>query len=241
MLVKCKQEGENGDMSRNYGQFCGLARALDLVGERWALLVVRDLLIGPKRFTELQEGLHGIPTNVLTSRLRELEDAGVVQRRAQAQPGRGVVYELTDYGLELEEPVLRLGFWGAKALGTPEKDDFFSMDSLALALRGAFHPEKARGPQRLYELRVDGKSLRIAVKRGGFSAPASSPGKPDLVLETDAGVLSELFAGTQDVGAATSSGRARIDGDRADARRLFEMFRFPSGAGAHTTPEPRRR
>jgi DNA-binding HxlR family transcriptional regulator/putative sterol carrier protein len=219
-------------MSRNYRQFCGLARALDLVGERWALLVVRDLLIAPKRFTELQEGLHGIPTNVLTSRLRELEDAGVVRRRAQAQPGRGVVYELTDYGRELEGPVLQLGFWGAKALGAPEKDDFFSMDSLALALRGCFHSENARGPQRLYELRVDGKSLLIAVKAGRVTVPASSPGEPDLVLETDAGTFSEMFAGTLDVDTARKSGRLRLKGDRAEARRLFEMFRLPTPADA---------
>jgi DNA-binding HxlR family transcriptional regulator/putative sterol carrier protein len=219
-------------MSRNYGQFCGLARALDLVGERWALLIVRDLLVAPRRFTELQESLHGIPTNVLTSRLRELEDAGVVRRRAQAPPARGVVYELTDYGLELEDPLLRLGYWGAKALGEPKQDEIISMDSLALALRGAFRPEKARGPKRLYELRVDGKSLRVAVKRGAASIPASSPGEPDLVLETDPGVLSELLAGGRDVEEATSSGRVRLDGDPADARRLFEMFRFPSVEGA---------
>jgi len=219
-------------MSRNYRQFCGVARALDLVGERWALLVVRDLLIAPKRFTELQEGLPGIPTNVLTSRLRELEDAGIVRRRAQAQPGRGVVYELTDYGRELEEPVLQLGFWGAKALGAPETGDFVSMTALALALRGAFHPEKARGPQRLYELRVDGKSLRIAVKAGRVTVPASSPGEPDLVLEAGAGVFSELFAGRLDVDTARTSGRLRLEGDRAEARRLFEMFRLPTPADA---------
>jgi DNA-binding HxlR family transcriptional regulator/putative sterol carrier protein len=230
--VKCKREGKNGDVSRNYRQFCGLARALDLVGERWALLVVRDLLIGPKRFTELQVGLHGIPTNVLTSRLRELEDAGIVRRRAQAQPGRGVVYELTDYGRELEGPVLALGFWGAKALGAPEKDDCVSLDALALALRGAFRPEKARGPQRLYELTVDGKSLRIAVKGGRATVPASSAGEPDLSLETSPGVLSELFAGRLDVDAATTSGRVTLEGDRAEARRLFEMFRFPAPAEA---------
>lgn len=219
-------------MSRSYGQFCGLARALDLLGGRWALLVVRDLLIGPKRFTELQEGLPGIPTNVLTSRLRELEEAGIVERRVQPRPGGGVVYELTDYGLELEGPVLALGFWGAKALGTPENDDFLSMNSLALALRGAFHPAKARGPQRLYELRVDGKSLRIEVKSGQVSVPTSSPDAPDLVIEAAPDVLAELLVGALDVDAASGAGRVRLDGDRAEAQRLFEMFRFPSAAHA---------
>ena len=214
-------------MSRGYRQFCGLARALDLVGGRWALLVVRDLLIGPKRFSQLQDGLPGIPTNVLSSRLRELEEAGIVQRRAQPRPKGGVAYELTDFGRELEEPVMRLGFWGAKALGPPEATDFLSMDSLALALRGSFCPEKARGPRRLYELRVDGKSLRVEVNRGQVSVPAASAKEPDLVVEADAGVLSELLAGRLDVEAATNDGRVRLDGDRADATRLFEMFRLP--------------
>jgi DNA-binding HxlR family transcriptional regulator/putative sterol carrier protein len=219
-------------MSRGYGQFCGLARALELLGGRWALLVVRDLLTGPKRFTQLHEGLPGIPTNVLTSRLRELEEAGIVQRRVQAGPGGAVVYELTDYGRELEQPVLGLGFWGAKTLGAPDEGDFISMDALALALRGAFRPREARGPQRVYELRIDGKSLRIAVKSGQVTVPASSPKEPDLVVETAAGVFSELLAGNLDVDAASRSGRLRLEGDRAEARRFFEMFRLPSPANA---------
>jgi DNA-binding HxlR family transcriptional regulator/putative sterol carrier protein len=229
--VKVKVRRHTGDVTRGYGQFCGLARALDLVGGRWALLVVRDLLTGPKRFTELQEGLHGIPTNVLTSRLRELEEAGIVERRVRAHPGGGVDYGLTEFGLELEEPVLQLGFWGAKALGAPEKGDFISVDSLALALRGAFRPEKARGPKRLYEVRIDGKPLRIGVKGGKVSVPARSPeepAEPDVVVETAPGVMSQLLTGAMDVDAAIDSGRVELDGDRAEARRLFEMFRFPS-------------
>ena len=101
------------------------------------------------------------------------------------------------------------------------------MDSLALALRGSFRPEKARGPRRLYELRVDGKSLRVEVDRGQVSVPAASAKEPDLVVEADAGVLSELPTGRLDVEAATNDGRVRLDGDRADATRLFEMFRLP--------------
>ena len=215
-------------MTRGYGQFCGLARALDLVGGRWALLVVRDLLTGPKRFGELQEGLQGIPTNVLTSRLRELEEAGIVERRVRSHPGGGVDYALTEYGLELEEPVLRLGFWGAKALGSPEEGDVISVDSLALALRGAFRSEKARGPQRLYEIRVDGKPLRIVVKGSSVTVPASSPEEPDVVVEAAPGDMSKLLTGELDVDSAIGSARVRVDGDRDEARRLFEMFRFPS-------------
>jgi DNA-binding HxlR family transcriptional regulator/putative sterol carrier protein len=215
-------------VTRGYGQFCGLARALDLVGGRWALLVVRDLLTGPKRFSELQEGLPGIPTNVLTSRLRELEEAGIVGRRVQAHPGGGVAYELTEYGLELEEPVLRLGFWGAKTMGSPCAGDFVSVDSLALAFRGAFRPERARGPQRLYELRIDGKPLRILVKSGRVSVPAESEKEPDVILETDPGAVGELLSGSLPVDDAITSGRLRVDGELADARRFAEMFLSPS-------------
>ena len=228
MLVKVKGNGHTGGVTRGYGQFCGLARALDLVGGRWALLVVRDLLTGPKRFSELQAGLHGVPTNVLTSRLRELEEAGIVERRVQAHPGGGVAYALTEYGLELEEPVLRLGFWGAKTMGTPCEGDFISVDSLALALRGAFRPDRARGPQRVYELRIDGKPLRVAVKSGRVSVPAESPKEPDVVLETEPGVMRELLSGSLPVDAAITSGHLRVDGEPAEARRFVEMFLFPS-------------
>jgi len=215
-------------VTRGYGQYCGLARALELVGGRWALLVVRDLLTGPKRFSELQDGLHSIPTNVLTSRLRELEEAEIVERRVQAHPGSGVVYALTDYGLELEEPVLRLGFWGAKTMGSPCEGDFISLDSLALALRGAFRPDRARGPQRLYELRVDGKPLRILVKSGRVTAPAGSEGEPDVVLDVEPAAISDLLSGVMDVDEAVSSGRLRVEGDPAEARRFVERFQFPS-------------
>src|SRR2546423_6072869 len=105
--------------SRRYGQFCGLARALELVGERWALLIVRDLLVGARRFTDLRQGLPRIPTNVLADRLKELEQAGIVRRRVLPRPAASVVYELTAYGSELDEVVLRLGLWGAQSLGEP--------------------------------------------------------------------------------------------------------------------------
>jgi DNA-binding HxlR family transcriptional regulator/putative sterol carrier protein len=226
--VKVKAEGHTEGVTRGYGQYCGLARALELVGGRWALLVVRDLLTGPKRFSELQEGLHGIPTNVLTSRLRELEEAGIVERRVQAHPGGGVAYALTDYGQELEEPVLGLGFWGAKTMGSPCEGDFISLDSLALALRGAFRPDLARGPQVLYELRVDGKPLRILVKSGLVTAPAGSEGEPDVVLQIEPGAISDLLSGAIDIDEAVEDGRVRVEGDRAEARRFVEMFQFPS-------------
>src|SRR5438445_10441812 len=120
---------------RSYGQFCGFAHALELVGERWALLVVRDLVLGPKRFTELRRGLPRIPTNILSVRLKELEEAGIVRRRIRPRPATGVVYELTEYGQELEDIVLGLGLWGARSLGYPPPADIVSPDALILAIR----------------------------------------------------------------------------------------------------------
>src|ERR671925_2372047 len=139
---------------RTYGQYCGVARALELVGARWALLVVRDLILGPKRFTDLQRGLPRIPSNVLSSRLKELEYAGIVRRRLLARPQTGVVYELTEYGRELEDILLRLGRWGAQLLAEPRPHDTVNADSLILALRATFQPEAARGLKVSYELRL---------------------------------------------------------------------------------------
>jgi DNA-binding HxlR family transcriptional regulator len=201
---------------------------LDLVGGRWALLIIRDLLCGPKRFSELQDGLPGVPTNVLTARLRELEDEGIVMRRAHERPGGGVVYDLTDYGRELEQAILRLGFWGAKAMGPMHEGDHFSTDSLALALRGSFRPEHATGQPRLYEFKVEDKSLRAHVEAGKVVVPCHSTDDPDLVLEGDGDVLAGLLGGDMSLDEARKSGRVVLRGTRAEAARLLEMFRFPS-------------
>jgi DNA-binding HxlR family transcriptional regulator len=215
-------------VSRGYHQFCGLARALDLIGGRWALLIVRDLLTGPKRFSELQEGLAGVPTNVLTARLRELEEDGIVLRRAHERPGGGVVYDLTDFGRELEQPILRLGFWGAKAMGPMHEGDHFSPDFLAIALRGSFRPEHADGRARLYEFRVEDSSLRARVDDGKVVVPSDSTDEPDLVVEGDADVLAGLLSGEMSLDAARKTGRLQLQGTKAEAARLLELFRFPS-------------
>src|SRR5213076_2721880 len=106
---------------RKYGQGCGTAHALDLVGDRWALLVVRELVLGPKRFTDLREGLPGIGPNVLSQRLKELEEAEVVRQRVLPPPAGSSVYELTDWGLELEEVIVQLARWGARSPQLPRE------------------------------------------------------------------------------------------------------------------------
>jgi DNA-binding HxlR family transcriptional regulator len=154
--------------ARDYGQYCGLTRAVELIGERWALLLVRDLLVGPRRYGELAAGLPRIPSNVLAARLKELQEAGIIRR---APRSRVIVYELTPYGRELEPVVHALGTWGFKALGEPREGQVITADGMTVALRTAFRPEVAAalpatayaahlGPAELL-VRVDGPALHV--------------------------------------------------------------------------------
>jgi DNA-binding HxlR family transcriptional regulator len=216
--------------NRTFGQYCGLARALELVGERWALLVVRDLVLGPKRFTDLRRGLPRIPTNVLSARLRELEEAGVVRRRVLPRPASAVVYELTPYGQELEDVVLRLGRWGARSLGEPQPDDALTEDSLVLALRATFRPEAARGLHASYELRAGEAVVHARVDDGALAAAGGPLAGADLVVETGP-ALKALMAGELGPDEAVESGAVRLVGDRSLLARFVGLFRLaPVGA-----------
>lgn len=211
--------------TRAYGQYCGFARALEVVGERWALLVVRDLLVGPKRFTDLLRGLPGIPSNVLTARLKELEHAGVVRRRLQARPARGVAYELTEYGLQLEPVVVELGRWGAKALGDPRPDETITEDSLVTALRTTFQPEAARGLHAGFELHVGEIVLHARVDDGKIHAAAGPLPQTDLVIHAGPGIRA-LMAGEIGPADALAQGVVKVDGDPALLERFAEIFRI---------------
>jgi DNA-binding HxlR family transcriptional regulator len=212
-------------MAREYGQFCGLAHALDIVGGRWSLLIVRDLLTGPKRFKDLEDGLAGIPTNVLSARLKELEEAGIVRRQFLPRPARGVGYELTDYGRELQEPLVKLGLWGAKTLRPAGEGEPISVDGLALGLRGAFRPDAAAGLTRTYELTLDGRPLRISLDDGGLSITAEAD-DADVALGTTPALLVGLLSGQVRVDDAIAAGHLVVTGSKAEARRFFKIFRF---------------
>ena len=212
--------------TRTYGQYCGLARALELVGERWALLVVRDLILGPKRFTDLRRGLPRIPSNVLSGRLKELEQAGVVRRRLLPRPASGVVYELTEYGSELEEIVLRLGLWGARSLGEARPDDVATADSLLLALRATFRPGAARGLRASYELRLGEIVLHARVDKGALEVAEGPLADADLALETDL-TLRALMSGELSPGDAVQAGKVRLAGDPELLERFVEIFCIP--------------
>jgi DNA-binding HxlR family transcriptional regulator/putative sterol carrier protein len=218
--------------TRSYGKYCGLAHALELVGERWALVLVSDLLRGPKRFSELQRGQPRIPSNVLSGRLKELEDAGVVRRRVLPRPGSGVGYELTEYGRELEDVVLRLGRWGARSMSEPRPEDTFTTDSVFLALRSTFRPEAARGLRANYELRIGDIVVHARIDDGSLDVQEGPLPGADLVLETDLS-LHPLLTGELDPDEAITTGRVRVEGDRDLLERFAEAFHLPPAPVAH--------
>jgi DNA-binding HxlR family transcriptional regulator len=207
------------ETDRSYGQFCGLARALDLVGERWAFLVVRELALGPQRFKDLLNGLPGVSTNVLASRLRQLERNGIVERRVLPPPAGSTVYELTEYGRDLEPAMLALGRWGARSLGARGERTLRS-PWLALALKAMFRPEAADGRSRTYEIRLQEGSFVARVRRRSLEVSAGSAADADLVLEAEDDALVALLAG-----APTDRVRV-VAGDPGELDRFVELFRF---------------
>lgn len=171
--------------AREYGQYDGVTRALELVGERWALLIVRDLLVGPRRYGELAGGLPRIPSNILAARLKELQEAGVIRR---APRSRIIVYELTPYGRELEPLVLALGAWGFKALEDPRDEQIITSDSMTMMLRVAFRSRvAAQLPPTAYAARVGLAELLVRVD-GGRLDVARGDGPADLAFSAGHGI-----------------------------------------------------
>ena len=219
---------------RTYGDACRTAHALDLVGERWALLVVRELLLGPKRFTDLRAGLPNASPDVLTQRLRELESAGVVRRRKLAPPAGSWVYELTEWGQELEPVVMALGFWGSRS-PAPPLDAGIGADSMALALRTHFAPEAADGVRATYALRLGESDFRIEVTDGRLELTRGEADAPDAVIEASPGGLASVLFEGRPLAEAEQAGDVRVEGDRAAVTRFLTLFPLPEPA---PTPTP---
>ena len=228
-------------MARSYGQHCGVSTALELVGERGALLIVRDLLVGPRRFTDLRQGLPRVPTNILTTRLRELQEAGVVRRAHLAHCG--LVYELTEFGRDLEDVVLSLSRWGSRALGEPGPEEVLSPDALTITLRSAFRAEVAAGyPATRYGLDLSGFGLSVAAGPAGLEIrPVGSarpvdvggrPPEPDLTIRTSA-AIHRLIGGRVSARAAVADGLVELSPARIDLLdRFARTFRLaPGGPG----------
>ncbi|QIQ06082.1 winged helix-turn-helix transcriptional regulator [Streptomyces liangshanensis] len=216
---------------RDYGQYCGLARAMELVGERWALLVIRDLAAQPQRYTDLLNGLPGIPTNVLSTRLKELEQAGLVERRIAPAPQRSVQYALTPVGQDLEPAILSLGRWGASQLDEPKPGDVVTPGSVTLSLRAVFDPVAAAGLNASWEIRSPDMVLHAAVTDGQLDAGVGPlPGKPDLVITFDPDGLASYRALIQ----AAKCGLVELDGPRTLLDTFLSVFPLPKTNPAAT-------
>jgi DNA-binding HxlR family transcriptional regulator/putative sterol carrier protein len=214
---------------RTYDDACAAAHALDLIGERWALLVVRELLLGPKRFTDLRVGLPGASPNVLAQRLRELERAGVVQRRKLPPPAASRVYELTDWGEELEPVITQLGRWGARSPLRP-RDAGLSVDSLILSFRTMFDPRAADGLRASYELRLGEHRFRVVVDDGRFEVVRGAADRPEAVIETSSATLAALVYEDRDLAEALHSGDVKIEGDESAVESFLGLFPLPKPA-----------
>ena len=201
---------------RSYGDPCGIARALDVVGERWALLIVRELLFGPKRFSDLRAGLGASP-NVLSQRLAELEASSVVQRRRAG----GALYELTDWGRELRPILLELGSWGARSSHRPTGE--LSVDALMAALESTFAPDREPKLHARYELGLGEERFYIEISRGNIAIARGRPSRPDVVIDTDPATLRALVFGDRKLAGAP----VEVRGDAELARTFFRLFPRP--------------
>ena len=205
---------------RTYGDSCGIARALDIVGERWALLVVRELVTGPKRFSDLRAGLPKIAPDVLARRVRDLEAAGVVTRRTLPPPAASRVYELTEWGRELAPALVALGRWGSRA-PLPAEPSALSVAAAIVALETTFDPGAARGLTESYELRLNGEAFSVSVGDGRLEVDPGPAAAPAAIIETDTATLAAVLWHNGPVDAWA------VQGDPAAADRLVALFAAP--------------
>jgi DNA-binding HxlR family transcriptional regulator len=214
-------------MAKRYDQFCPVCHALGLVGERWALLIVRELLRGPKRYTDLVDGLPGIGTNILAARLRDLEQGGIVRKHKLPPPAASTVYELTEYGAELEEALYALARWGARSLGPPGPGDELYPEWGLNAFAALFDPEAARGLTETYVLRIRDDVFTVRLDKGRLHVEPGAAEDADL----DATVDTETFFGLASRELAPRVALAKGDvelrtGKPATLERFFSVFNF---------------
>jgi DNA-binding HxlR family transcriptional regulator len=205
---------------KRYHQYCPVAHALDLIGDRWALLIVRELMLGQRRYTDLADALPRIGTNILAGRLRHLEGAGIVRRTKLPPPAAVTVYELTPEGRELDGVLHALAHWGARTMGAPEAGDCWS----TYAVHMRFRPEAAVDGH--YEVRfLGGETFSIEVRDGALDVIRSEVGDPTLVVEAEPAHFHALIEGRDGVEAAVAEGRVRLlVGSETELRALVAMF-----------------
>lgn len=215
---------------RTYEDACAMAHGMDLIGERWALLIVRELILGPKRFTDLRAGLAGISPNVLTQRLEELEEHGIVTRRKLPPPAAAWVYELTQWGLQLETVIQALGRWAARSPFKPTKG--LGTDSLILSFRTMFDPKEAEGFSATVELRIGESQFHAKVARGQMRLVRGPADEPDCIIEADPESLAEVVYAGRKFADAVRSGDLKVEGDKSVAKRFLTLFPLPQPVAA---------
>jgi DNA-binding HxlR family transcriptional regulator len=209
---------------RTYGDGCAIAHGLDLVGERWALLVVRELLLGPKRFTDLKNGLPNASPNVISERLRELEQTGIVRRDKLPPPASSHVYELTEWGHELEDTVISLGRWATGSPSLPREAPI-GADSVMLAVKAQLGPGAAEQLRATYELRLGEDRFHIAAAADPIKVGRGGIDDPDATINADPGKLFAALANGRSLADAQRSQDIRIDGDTAAVDRLVDLVK----------------
>src|SRR5215212_3999127 len=229
------EETTLGPKGRTYGDACGAAQGLDLVGERWTLLLVRELLLGPKRFTDLRKGLPGVSTNILADRLEMLEMSGVARRRTLPPPAASKVYELTDWGEELGPVVEAIGRWGVRSPWRSGEDEI-GVDGLMVSFRTMFDPEVAGDLEASYEIVLGDQGFGLEVGGGGIRVYRGAPADPDARIETDVHTLAALVYEGRDLDEALRAGDAEIGGDRSAIERLLGLFPLPEPAPKSAGP-----
>lgn len=210
--------------ARSYHQFCAVARGLDVIGERWTLLIVRDLLTGPKRYTDLLAGLPGIGTNLLANRLRELEEEHIVQRRVLPPPAASTVYELTEIGRGLEPVLMALGRWGHRLLDAPRDGEFLSANAYLVAMRAAFQHSAATDISQTYELHIGSQVFEVSVGNGRCTTREGQPAAADAIFTLDVKTLSELLQGELTPAAARKARRVQAEGDPNALETFTSIF-----------------
>lgn len=211
---------------RTYHDLCGLSHALELVGERWAILVLRELAYGPKRFTDIRAGLPAASPNVLSQRLRELEAHGIVSRRTLPPPAASKVYELTEWGRELEPTLREFGRWAARSPFFPESGHF-SPTSMAMNLETMFLPDKAKGLDMTVGLRIADDTFRVRVEDASLRVERGELEGVDAVITTDPMTLIGVLYEEADIQEAEAAGALQIEGDREAVAILPSLFELP--------------
>ena len=216
---------------RRYDDACGAAHALELVGDRWALLIIREMMFGPRRFGDLRSGLPGISANVLSQRLGELEAAGIAVHRRLPPPAASQVYELTPWGLESEPIFQVLGRWAARS---PSHDPTLPLSaaSLMLSLRTMLDAKKAGSLEARIGMRLGDDAFRIRLAAGEITAERGEPDGADLVLSGAAPVLAGAIYGGRPLSELEAAGLLAVKGDRALAERFVTLFPLPAKVGA---------